>query len=317
MQLVDGAHAIREDLPSTARREVPVPLEAGDGLGTPVARLSSVLQALSSAREIIREIEDAREAENTEKTESADEVENGRRFDGTDEAGAAAGPAPAGESASAPIAVGGDCSSSLAGLAAAVERHGAEKLAVLWFDAHADMQHPSTSPSGAAAGMTLRHALGDGVADLAFTTPISDSMLTLIGARTLDDEEAAEVESREIRVFPPVPAASVDVPASPRAALDSLSESVRALLSESGATHVYIHVDLDVLDPAEFSSVSAPVPFGLTIAQLTDAIRAAVQSVPVAAASIAGFQPRSPDSAGDDLPTLLRLLGALTSGSAR
>ena len=52
MRLIDGAEALREDLPASATVEIPVPMEAGDSLGTPVQRLGSVLRvrdALASA----------------------------------------------------------------------------------------------------------------------------------------------------------------------------------------------------------------------------------------------------------------------------
>lgn len=39
MRLVDGADAIRGDLPSASTRIVEIPLEAGDDQGTGVARL--------------------------------------------------------------------------------------------------------------------------------------------------------------------------------------------------------------------------------------------------------------------------------------
>ncbi|GAB2551499.1 arginase family protein [Leucobacter ruminantium] len=259
MQLADGAEALREDLPSSSTREVAVPLEAGDAMGTPVARLSSLLRAREAAREALADAE-----------------------------------AP-------PIVLGGDCASSLAGLDAAMRGEGS--LAVLWFDAHPDLQHPSTSPSGAASGMTLRHALGDGAADLVSQPAIDPSRLTLIGTRAADPEESEEIERLGITTLLPG---------------DESAETFAARVAErvSGADRVYIHVDLDVLDPAEFAAVHAPVPFGLPVAHLTAAIRAAVAAVPLGGAAICEFAPADAGAAAEDLPTVLRVLGALTSGSA-
>lgn len=275
MQLAEGAEALREDLPASATREVPVPLEAGDAMGTPVARLSSLLRARDAAREAIVELGDA-----------------------------------------PPVIVGGDCASSLAGLEAAVRAHGADRLAVLWFDAHPDLQHPSTSPSGAASGMTLRHALGEGSPDLACEAPIDPALLTLIGTRAIDPEEDAEIERRGVHVLDPVSIAGVTDPEQ-RPDPGALAAAVRDRLADSGAECVYVHVDFDVLDPAEFSAVHEAVPFGVTVAQLTAAIRAAVASLPLAGASICEFAPASASAAAEDLPTVLRVLAALTSGTAR
>ncbi|WP_024356349.1 arginase family protein [Leucobacter chironomi] len=275
MQLAEGAETLREDLPSSATREVAVPLEAGDAMGTPVARLSSLLRARDAARQTIGELDGA-----------------------------------------PPLIVGGDCASSLAGLEAAVRAHGADRLAVLWFDAHPDLQHPSTSPSGAASGMTLRHALGDGSPDLASADPIDPLLLTLVGTRAIDPEEETEIERRGVHVLDPVSISGVTDPEQAPDP-DALAAAVRDRLAQSGAAYVYVHVDFDVLDPAEFSAVHEAVPFGVTVAQLTAAIRAAVAALPLAGAAICEFAPANASAAAEDLPTVLRVLAALTSGAAR
>ena len=264
MQLVDGAQALGEDLPSRARHDVAVPDKAGDALGTPVARLSSVLAARDAALDVLA---------------------------------AVAEPA---------IIVGGDTSTSLAGLDAAVRAHG-DRLAVLWCDADAGLEHPSTSATGAAACMTLRHALGDGIADLAFAHPVSSAAVTLVGARDLDADELAEIEQRGL--------ATIDIGPDGVDGADALAERVSSRLAETGATHVYVHIGLGVIDPAEFSSVHAQLPFGATVAELTAAIRAAVGTLPLCGADITEFAPSSATIAADDQPTVLRILAALTSAT--
>lgn len=287
MRLMEGAQLLRDDLPQSARVDVPVPLEAGDALGTPVARLSSLIRARDAARELL------------EKT------------------------------AGTPIILGGDCASSLPGIEAAVRRHGSENVAVLWCDAHPDLQHPSTSPSGAASGMALRHALGDGAEDLRSAHPITASRLLLVGTRDTDPEEAEEltrlgISPLRLREFEAHKALIDEIPdqaASTSAATDVATAGERLagelLARASGATHVYVHIDLDVLDPAEFASVHAPVPFGLQIVELTTMLRVVLAALPLAGASISEFAPGSASTADDDLPTVLRILGALTSGMKR
>ncbi|MEV8337412.1 arginase family protein [Leucobacter sp. NPDC077196] len=264
MQLAEGAALLREDLPTASLREVSVPLEAGDAMGTPVARLSSLVRAREAARTAIE---------------------------------------PALVDGRAPIIVGGDCVSSLPGIEAAARS--VDRLAVLWFDAHADLQHPSTSPTGAASGMTLRHALGDGSPDLVAAPAVSPEHVTLVGARAIDPEEDAELRRLGITTLRVGPEATGE-------------DALRAAILEriAGANGVYIHIDLDVLDPAAFGSVHAPVPFGMTVAQLTGAIRAAVAEVPLVGAAICEFAPADGRMAAEDLPTVLRTLAALTSGTA-
>jgi arginase len=86
-----------------------------------------------------------------------------------------------------------------------------------------------------------------------------------------------------------------------------------AAVRATGASSVFVHIDLDVLDPADITGVGDPVPFGVDAATLAGDIRALAAEFTVVGASIAGFSPSSPDAATDDLPTILRLIGALTA----
>ena len=92
---------------------------------------------------------------------------------------------------------------------------------------------------------------------------------------------------------------------------------VIAALEDTGASQVFVHVDLDVLDPSALAGLSYPMPFGVDDAALVALLRAVAARFPLAGAAIAGFAPSSPEAADDDLPTILRLVAALTSGTAR
>lgn len=191
------------------------------------------------------------------------------------------------------VVIGGDCSVTVAALDALPG--GTEGLAVVWCDAHADMHTPETSPSGAFSGMALRALLGEGEEQLVLTPAIPASRVVTVGIRNLDDEEVDQIA--------PLTNLSVDDLARPEALLDA----VRA----TGASRVWVHIDVDVLDPSDFAGVSSSVPFGLSPAALSTAIRALRTEVPLAGATIAGFAPRSPADAVDDLGALLRLVGAV------
>ena len=55
MRLVDGAEAIRGDLPTSSTVVVDVPLEAGDAQGTGVHRLSSIMLVRDRLAKVLRE----------------------------------------------------------------------------------------------------------------------------------------------------------------------------------------------------------------------------------------------------------------------
>ena len=68
-------------------------------------------------------------------------------------------------------------------------------------------------------------------------------------------------------------------------------------LAATGARNVYVHIDLDVLDPGEFSGLGYPEPFGVSVALLLDLIRAVKDRFPLAGAAVTEFAPASPEQA--------------------
>ena len=253
MRLVDGAEAIRGDLPSASTRVVDVPLEAGDSQGTTVHRLSSI--ALVRDR-LVEQL----------------------------------------ATASSPvITIGGDCGVELG----AIGHVTAPDVAVVWFDAHPDLNTPESSSSGAFCGMVLRTLLGDGPHGLVPAAPLTPSQVVLVGARAFDPDEDAYIAEHSVR--------SVGVDA-------ATPEAIVAAVEATGAASVYIHIDVDVIDPAEFAGKANPEPFGLETTVLVASLRALVARFTLVGAGITEFAPASASAAGDDLPTILRIVGALTSG---
>jgi len=192
------------------------------------------------------------------------------------------------------IVIGGDCGVSVGAIGAAVERE--PSLAVVWFDAHPDLHTPETSISGAFGGMALSAVLGEGADGLTLSSAIPPERIVLAGARDYETDEETRVAELGIR--------AIDV-------ADLEPDTLAAAVTATGAAGVYLHIDLDVLDPSILTGVTGAVPFGLTLTQLLAAIGAVRGVVPLAGATIAGFAPHSPDAAADDLGTILRIVGAL------
>ena len=256
MRLVDGAEAIRGDLPAASTFSVNVPLEAGDELDTGIARAGSLRLVHERTLAVLAEI------------------------DGW------------------AITIGGDCGVSLAAVGHANQRTGGD-LAVVWLDAHPDLNTPQTSPSGAFTGMVLRALTGDGVEGLVPERPVAASHIVLAGVRSSDEGEEDFIAAAGIRRL------GVDELATPELLLEAIAAT--------GATSVYLHIDVDVLDPAEITGLGYPVPFGISAVALTELIRAVKGRFALAGASLTEFAPASPEAAVDDLGTILRVIGALTA----
>lgn len=194
------------------------------------------------------------------------------------------------------LTIGGDCGIALAPVAHAASR--APGLVVVWIDAHPDLNAPESSPSGAFSGMALRAVLGDGAQGLALEPGlVAPSRVVLAGARSFDVAEEEFVADSGVEVV------SVSALADP----DSLADAVRA----TGGDAVYVHVDVDALDPSVITGNAHPEPFGVAVADLTAAITRLRAEFPLAGASIAGYSPASPAAAPDDLGVILRIVGAL------
>lgn len=189
--------------------------------------------------------------------------------------------------------LGGDCSVELAPISYLNNRH--NNLTVVWFDAHADLQVPETSPSGDLHGMPLRLLLGEGDEALKRLLPVSlrPEQVVLAGVRTLDPSEEKFVSRWQLR----------------RLSAAQLNENptliVQALQS-AGAQQAYLHVDFDVLDPGEFSSLGWPAPGGMTAAALEQALEILHQEVMVVGGGLTEYLPKR----SEDKRTARRVLDA-------
>jgi arginase len=148
------------------------------------------------------------------------------------------------------ITAGGDCGVDLAPIAAAGARHG-EALTVLWFDAHPDCYTAETLPSGAFHGMVVRTLLGDGPAPLTPQRLLTPEQVVLAGVRNGDPTEYDYIEKTGIRTV-------------------AVEDIERVLDGLTGP--VYVHIDLDVLDPTAFGSVCYPEPDGVAPERLVDLV---------------------------------------------
>jgi arginase len=155
-----------------------------------------------------------------------------------------------------PIVLGGDHSialGTLGGLASALGTG-----AVLWFDAHGDLNTPETTPSGNVHGMPLAAALGRGGTGFqsdAWPTPaVGPSRVTVIGARSLDEGERALIHELGLAVNT---MSDVD-----RRGIEPVVAG--ALERAAGAAFVHVSLDMDALDPLVAPGVGTPERGGLS-----------------------------------------------------
>jgi arginase len=190
-----------------------------------------------------------------------------------------------------PLAVLGECTLTPAFLAAVRERH--PDVALVWIDAHGDLNTPQTSPSGFLGGMPFAVLLGwchpEQRAAATLDPPLPENRAALVGARDLDPGEQAAVDGSDLVV-------SDDV----TGALEGLPEDVP----------LWVHVDSDVLDPTVFPGCDFPAPGGWSAGQLREELQLLADSGRVVALSICAGNPAK-DASLDGFRALAGALGPL------
>jgi len=201
------------------------------------------------------------------------------------------------------LVVGGDCS-ILLGIFPALRRQVGS--AGLWFlDGHPDYLDGPTSDTGETADMDLAVLTGIGAAPLITLAgappmvPVIDVVLIGHRASDLDDGAAAELDRlpAELRR---IDAATLrqDPAAAGERALGWLA---------SGGQPVWLHVDLDVLDPGSLPAVTYPQPGGPDWEQLATVLGPLGRSPQLLGVSVADFRPDL-DPTGEFAKRIVRLL---------
>jgi arginase len=200
------------------------------------------------------------------------------------------------------LVIGGDCGADLAVVSRQLERRDGD-LAILWLDAHADLNSPATSPSGAFHGMVLRALAGEGAPGLTAEVPADPSAVVLAGTRAVDPGEREWLAAAGVTPLGPAAVAATD--------------PVVAAVRRTGRSAVHLHVDLDVLDPTEFPWTGYPEPDGPSVTEIARLIDAVAAAVPVSSAFVGehlGSAEAGTEAAG---PVVRSLLAAVTGQRPR
>lgn len=164
------------------------------------------------------------------------------------------------EAGAVPLILGGDHSLSVGTIAgvAGWARETGDEIGLLWFDAHADMNTPETTPSGNVHGMPLAASLGLGPPSLVdlggFSPKIRPEKVALIGTRSVDRGEREAVREAGLRVFT---MREVD-----EKGIVAVLEEALAIVTE-GTLGFHVSLDMDFVDPNFAPGVGTPVKGGV------------------------------------------------------
>ena len=171
------------------------------------------------------------------------------------------------------VVYAGDCLSVI-GVLAGLQRKGVDPT-LYWFDAHGDFHTWETTSSQFLGGMPLAMLTGRGeqtIVEHVDLTPIAEHRVVLVDARDLDPLEDVAVEHSDMAVTTVSDVATRSPVAGP----------------------IYVHIDVDVVDPQGMPAVNYPAPHGPSVQEVRDAVSQLASTGRVVAASVSSWNPALP-----------------------
>ena len=199
---------------------------------------------------------------------------------------------------------------SMPGLVAGLQHSGSTgeplKIGMLWLDAHPDFNTPETTRSGSLGGMPVAVATGRALQrmrlDAHLDPPLADRHIVMGGVRLTDPLEQSLLDESFIEQL------SVDD-------LRNMTPAVFAQLDRLSkiTDKIYIHIDMDVLDPREVMGHGNKVPNGPSSEQLAKLFEAIFSRYPKASAIGFATIPAT-DEGGLSIAALNRMIEAAVRG---
>ena len=183
-----------------------------------------------------------------------------------------------------PLVLGGNCNTAVGTLSGLTPA----RRAIFWFDAHGDCNTPETTTSGFLDGMGLAMTMGWCWHHLEATVPgfqpVAAEATFLLGARDLDPPEAALLHKSAVTAIP----------------VGQIPEGLPGLLARTplAETLGYLHLDVDVLDPAVGHANYLPPPNGLSLPNLIAAIAVIRGRIQLGAAAVISYSPEDDHDQG-------------------
>ncbi|MDQ3670025.1 MAG: arginase family protein [Actinomycetota bacterium] len=201
-----------------------------------------------------------------------------------------------------PLVLAANCMTSV-GIVAGIGRD----VGVVWLDAHPDFNTAEGTTSGFADGMGLSILTGTGWNAMRETVPgyrvVPEERVVLVGIRDIAASEAQRLEGSRLAAVPP-------------GEIDALVTRLDAL--QKRCSDVYLHLDLDVLDPGEGRANEYAVEGGLSANEVAAALAGVAERFSVRGAAMTAYNPAvDPD---DRIPQVALRMATLivdTSGVPR
>lgn len=166
-----------------------------------------------------------------------------------------------------PLVIGGDHSIGMGSIAGSSKYY--DSMAVIWVDAHGDINDWRTSPSGNIHGMPLAASMGIGhpkLTDIYYPEQkINPSNVYIVGARDLDPGEIKLAEELDLNLY------TMDMIKSK--GLDNILNDMLSKIDKSQVEGVHLSYDIDVMDESIVPGTGTPVKDGLSLDEGKDLLK--------------------------------------------
>ena len=180
------------------------------------------------------------------------------------------------------------------------------RVAMLWLDAHPDFNTPETTRSGSLGGMPVAVATGRALTrlrmDAKLDPPLADELIVMGGVRLTDPLEQELLDASQIQHV-----SVEDLRRASPAVFEQLDRFDRI------ADKIYVHIDMDVLDPREVMGHGNKVPGGPSSEELARLFETIFRRYPKASAIGFATIP-STDEGGLSLAAVNRMIAAAVRG---
>jgi arginase len=208
-----------------------------------------------------------------------------------------------------PIGLMANCN-GLMGMLAGHQRAGPDwkplRVGLVWIDAHGDFNTPETSLSGMMGGMPVAISTGQCLHHIrrasGLEPPLPMSYVTMVGVRDTDPMEQYLIDKHQISQI------TVDDIKRLSPAIDMEMDRLSRITDL-----VYVHVDLDILDPDDIPGAGLPVENGPTADELAEALEVMFEYPKVKGYGMASY-PWRRDEERRGLKSVYRLVEGVVSG---
>jgi arginase len=207
------------------------------------------------------------------------------------------------------LILGGDCAIT-PGTVAGLRRYFRE-VGVFWMDRDADLNTPTTTPSGCVHGMTVAHLTGRGAAEIvrfsADMPMVREPNLALFGLERLDPPEEQFLASAPLRAYHAVDIVRRGPAATAREAIERIHGAHIPFL---------LHYDVDVISSPDFTACGFPAEGSLLASHVRDALEEVVAAPQLLAIELCEYFPER-DAEGSAARFLVELFAEVLAGRLR